>query len=171
MERSQCRKGMKVYFGQGRGMRTLGEVVKLNPTRAKVKLLEERGFGRGSSPGSPWNVPYEMMEPADPKEAVAIAGIQQAKAVVAKEQMKYSPFQDYVEQQILLAISGVYSGLSPENLSCDGEIPRYHVRQRRAELESKLRYLFRALGREVDELEVIEWVQAKEKYERERKVV
>ncbi len=51
------------------------------------------------------------------------------------------------------AIKGVYSGLSPENLTCDGECSRSQVARRSAELHRALKALFVELGREVTESE------------------
>jgi len=51
------------------------------------------------------------------------------------------------------AIQGVYCGLSPENLTCDGECSRSQVARRSAELRRALKALFIELGREVTESE------------------
>jgi hypothetical protein len=45
-----------VWFGRANGEKTKGKIVKVNRTAYKVKLLEARGHGRGSVPGSVWNV-------------------------------------------------------------------------------------------------------------------
>lgn len=50
-------------------------------------------------------------------------------------------------------IKGVYCGLSPECLTCDGELPRNQVARRSAELRRALKALFVELGREVTESE------------------
>jgi len=65
MLREQARVGMKVIFGRNNGEKTLGEIIKINPTKAKVKALEERGNGRGSAVGTTWVVPYSLLTPAD----------------------------------------------------------------------------------------------------------
>ncbi len=72
MHPSKCKVGMKVYFGRVRGEKTLGEVIKINPTKAKVKILEDRGNGQGCEPGSIWGVPYSMMEPKDNEPSVRL---------------------------------------------------------------------------------------------------
>ena len=64
MQIEQARIGMQVYFGRSQGEKTLGKIIKLNPTKAKVETLEGRGNGRGGMAGSVWSVPYSMMEPA-----------------------------------------------------------------------------------------------------------
>jgi len=51
-------KGMKVMFGRPNGEKTLGEVIKVNPKKVKVKQLEARG---GYPIGTPWSVPPSML--------------------------------------------------------------------------------------------------------------
>ena len=63
MRKEDCRVGMKVIFGRGKGQKTLGEVTKCNLKKAKVKTLENRGSK--SEAGSEWGVPYSLMEPAE----------------------------------------------------------------------------------------------------------
>jgi hypothetical protein len=57
------------------------------------------------------------------------------------------------ESAIIRDIANTYSGLSPENLSCDGELSATRINLRRAELNNKLRNLFAELGREITENE------------------
>lgn len=75
MLRSELSVGDKVLFGSRRGEETLGEIVKLNPRRAKVKTLEDRGRRRTSTAGAVWTVPYSLIQPAPtdakPQEKVA----------------------------------------------------------------------------------------------------
>lgn len=58
------------------------------------------------------------------------------------------------EKEILKDLLGVFCSLSPENLTCDGELPRSEVNRRSAKLNAEKRKLFAELGREVDESEV-----------------
>jgi len=55
------------------------------------------------------------------------------------------------DKEIIKDICDVYGGLSPENLCCDGELPRYLVVKKERELNRELKGLFVELGREVDE--------------------
>jgi hypothetical protein len=55
---------MHVFFGRENGEKTLGEVIRKNPTKAVVRTLESRGDGRGSFVGAEWRVPYSMLSPA-----------------------------------------------------------------------------------------------------------
>ena len=57
------------------------------------------------------------------------------------------------EKSIMEDIRKVYCNLSPENLSCDGEIPMRLIRRRREMYLKELKTLFTELGREVSESE------------------
>jgi len=50
--------GQKVRFGRGNGEQTLGEIVKVNLKRLKVKILEDRGSR--SQAGTVWSVPPSL---------------------------------------------------------------------------------------------------------------
>ena len=153
MQIEQAKIGMQVYFGRSQGEKTLGKIIKLNPTKAKVEILEGRGTGRGGVAGSAWSVPYSLMEPADG----------QATPVVALAQtLKYNPFQSRAEQLILQAIMVIYGELSPENLTGDGELSASRVREKSATLHQQLRGLFAAFGRKVTEDEVWNWEKQRE---------
>ena len=65
MERNEAYVGQRVYFGRGRGEQTLGEIVKINQVRAKVKQLEGRGMHRIRPVGTIWTVPFSLMTPAE----------------------------------------------------------------------------------------------------------
>lgn len=54
------RVGDKVMFGRRFGEKTLGEVVKVNRTRVKVKQLEARGTMRDYPIGTVWTVPFAL---------------------------------------------------------------------------------------------------------------
>ncbi len=154
MLRENAKVGMKVYFGRVNGEKTLGVIEKINPKAAKVKTLEDRGRSRGVA-GTIWNVPYSLLQPAD------VAGELPAP-------ISYNPFQPQVDQHILMAIVQLYSNLSPENLSCDGELSSALVAQRLVTYRQKLRHLFNALGVEVSESAAYEWDNQREKYQREK---
>lgn len=64
------------------------------------------------------------------------------------------------EHEIITEISNVWGDLSPENLSCDGELPMAEQRRRASRLNKQLRELFRELGRQVDELQAYEYLNA-----------
>lgn len=150
-ERSDFTLGEIVYFGRNRGEKTKGEIIKLNPKRAKVKQLEERGTTRSHQVGTEWTVPYSLIYKCDDQD----------KPEPPKEEpLVFSPFQDSVDQYVLLAINACYAGLSPENLTCDGEAPAHMVRRTRQELTHKLQCLQGTLGRLVSEEAAYEWQEA-----------
>lgn len=56
--------------------------------------------------------------------------------------------------EIVREIDRIYCQLSPENLTCDGELPQSVVKSKRAKLLVRLKKCFDCLGREVDIAEV-----------------
>jgi hypothetical protein len=66
------------------------------------------------------------------------------------------------------AILACYCDLSPENLTCDGELPRGQALQRGRDLTRKLQHLFKALGRPVSESVAYQWGEEKRKFEKEQ---
>ena len=59
--------------------------------------------------------------------------------------------------EIMLDIWETYSRLSPENLSCDGELPRSAINKRRKSLETCLRTLKIELKEDVSEYDSLQW--------------
>src|SRR5271154_259477 len=104
-------KNQKVYFGRSRGEQTLGEVVLVNRSRAKVRQLESRGTLKAHKVGTIWTVPFNLLTPA-PANAMPVDGTPEAAPAP-------SPLPKRAESEIMRDILGVYVGLSPENLSCD----------------------------------------------------
>lgn len=174
MLREECHEGMIVEFGRKTGERTKGIIVKMNPKKAKVKTIESRGSGRGGDVGSQWGVPYSMMfavrdavtetsvvmQSFAQPENTAFKAFAQAKSV-ADQPISYSPFQSHAEQLILEAINSVYNELSPENLTCDGEVPAHLVYAKRSKLSTRLNYLCKAFGREISETVAWNWMEEK----------
>jgi hypothetical protein len=52
------------------------------------------------------------------------------------------------QDEIIKDIRNVECGLSPENLTCDGELPRSQWQAKARRLEAKKRELIKELGRE-----------------------
>lgn len=148
MLRQDCKVGMTVSFGRDNGEQTVGEVVKMNPAKAKVCLLESRGNGRGSRVGATWSVPYSMME---------VATAVPSKVSHPVEEKEISAFLYGVDYHIMMAIVDCYSGLSPENLSCDGEASATHIRNTSARLHNQIKHLQNALGQPVSESAAYAW--------------
>jgi hypothetical protein len=65
------------------------------------------------------------------------------------------------ESEVMSDIAATYGELSPENLSCDGELPGPVVDGRRGLLLAKLRRLQLELGREVPEEEAWDWLRGR----------
>jgi hypothetical protein len=74
--------GDKVYFGRTHGEKTLGEIVKVNRAKYKIKQLEERGSILDYKIGTVWTVPFNLVT-AGPG-TVAAPVVQSAPAVAAK---------------------------------------------------------------------------------------
>jgi len=272
--------GDKVYFGRGNGEKTLGEVVKVNRAKLKVKQLEARGTMRSYRIGTIWTVPptlcskvagsgtvstpAKVSRPTTPREILAAKGIKTGDLVeftfrngegtltgtlvrinakrVTIENVSGSKYPRGVycnpgsilrkvgtapaaapapklalkvgqgvvfwgydfkskgetdvtgvitklnqskgtyevfgggygrtlemapakilgsivrdEADIMSAFNSVYGSLSPENLWCDGEASRSHVRTKSAQLNRALKALSKEQGREVSESESWAW--------------
>jgi hypothetical protein len=70
MLREQCKVGMTVSFGRGRGAHTKGRVLKVNEKKAKVETLEQRN---SNAAGTIWNVPYSLLTAVEWSEALPVA--------------------------------------------------------------------------------------------------
>jgi len=151
----EARIGMKVVFGRQNGDQTLGEIIKINPTKAKVRTLETRGNGRGSMVGSVWTVPYSMM-----KIASSEGGVATVVKDPSDDPVVYSRF-NHGDNLIMEAILDTYSRLEPEFLTADGERPMSQVKALRNSLNNRLRHLFGALGRPVSESAAYKWSEDK----------
>ncbi len=125
--------GDKVLFGRRHGEQTLGEVVKIGRSKIKVKQLESRGTMRSYPVGAIWGVPPTLMQKVD-------AGVQP---------IAEAPKRPEVE--VLREVRNLYCQLSPENLTCDGELPPSAVRRRAQQIHARLRVCFQELGRVVTE--------------------
>lgn len=68
MQREQAHVGLLVVFGMPGEEQTLGQIVKLNPARAKIETLESRA---GRPVGTRFNVPLHQMRPTDDEQAPA----------------------------------------------------------------------------------------------------
>jgi len=137
MNINEISKGDKVYFGRTHGEQTLGEVVKVNRVKVKVKQLDSRGTYRSYPVGTVWTVPVSLLTKVDS----------------SGQAVPEAPKPKRPEAEVMAEIQGIYCQLSPENLSCDGELPLSLVRRRSAALNRALRACFQELGRRVSECE------------------
>ncbi len=143
---SDFKVGDKVLFGRSHGEQTLGEVVKVNRVKVKVKQLESRGTYRSYSVGTIWTVPVSLLTRANGSAPVVEA-----------------PKPRRSEEEIMRDINGLYGALSPENLTCDGELSMTQVRRRAAAIKRNLNECFRELGRRVSEDESWKWYMDRRK--------
>jgi hypothetical protein len=137
MNISDIKKGDRVYFGRTHGEKTLGEVVKVNRVKVKVKQLDTRGTYRSYQVGTIWTVPLSLLTKVDSS----------GQAVVEPPKPKRP------EAEIMNEIQWIYCQLSPENLSCDGEASFTYMRRMSTRLNQRLRECFQELGRRVSECE------------------
>lgn len=167
----QATVGMKVMFGRPNGDQTLGEIVKKNPRKAKVKTLQSRGNGRGSEAGSVWTVPYSLMTPADGTlfldeylntKPIDPAIMQEINKGLERD-LPLPVYMPYGDARIMEAIIDCYTRLSPEYLTADGERPMSEVVRLRSSLNSRLNHLFKALGRTVSEEAAYKWEEDRNK--------
>lgn len=92
MERAECAVGMKVQFGRKNGEQTIGEIIKVNSKRCKVRTLSARGSNGRSPAGAVWTVPFSLLTPFKgevpdapaPKADDPAALIAQIKALAAR---------------------------------------------------------------------------------------
>jgi len=158
---TDIKKGDKVYFGRNFGERTLGEVVKVNRVKVKVRQLESRGTYKSHPIGTVWTVPVSLLTKADSVSAVPAPRVM---PVEVQNRLRDNQDRDFAfmrgveapkvkrpDADILTEIRGIYCNLSPENLHCDGEISRSAAARKGAALNRRLRECFTELGRRVSE--------------------
>jgi len=144
---------MNVIFGKGNGEKTRGVVIKVNPTKAKVRTTENRGYRHEA--GTVWTVPYSLLQAIDDN------------GTVVEKEIKYNPFT-HVDNLILEAVLCCYGELSPENLSCDGEASYLQIVNKKNSISKKLKGLLMAYGMEVSEKQIYDWHDSKRQYERNK---
>lgn len=157
MLKEQCRIGMIIEFGRQNGEKTRGEVIKMNPKMAKVRILEARG--RNSGEGAVWNVGYSLMTEVEYGTTGHNPTVSYSNP--SDQEMAYNPFMQACDVSIMDAIVDVYNRLSPEWLTADGERPVHQIHALRGNLQRKLDYLFKALGRPVSESVAYKWNEQK----------
>ena len=126
--------GMKVSFGRPNGEKTVGKIVKVNPKKLKIEQTEVRGLQKTHSIGTVWTVPKN-------ERFVQVLDLHTDEWVAVKTSTR-------PESEILADLQSIECGLSPENLSCDGELSRTAINRRYASLMSQKRVLIKELGRE-----------------------
>lgn len=129
--------GMRVMFGRQNGQKTLGEIIKVNPKKLKVKQLESRGVYKNHAVGSIWGVPKSLCTP--------VSDMMVGERGVGKT---FTPKPSRSDAEIIAELQGIECGLSPENLSCDGEASRTHVMRTYRRLNRRKAECIKELGRE-----------------------
>ena len=159
MNREDCRINMPVLIGRTNGLKTKGQIIKLNPQTAKVRTLESRN---NFMMGTIINVAYALMYPMSARNSVQnqsndlpVKVAQSSVQADADVPLTFSA----VDNAILKAINECYSELSPENLTCDGEANPVFVKQRYNKLHNQLNHLFAAFGRQVSEEAADAWLE------------
>lgn len=133
--------GDTVRFGRPNGEKTLGKIVKIGRTgKYKIEQMEARG---GHKLGAVWTVPPSLVYMTNGEKPAA------------------APKPPRSEDEIMEGFLDAYIGLSPENLSGDGELPRSSVQRKYRELQLELRALTKEFGRFVTETEAYDWADAK----------
>jgi hypothetical protein len=147
MRTSNFKIGDKVLFGRPNGEKTLGVVEKVNAASLKIRTLESRGHAHGA--GVIWRVHPNLVEHAGDNQAPVTS---QAPARDSEWtprsyfQSTSAPKKARTEQDLVRELIEIDIQLSPENLSCDGELPRSVWRKRAASLEAERARLFAELG-------------------------
>ena len=160
---TDIKKGDKVYFGRSFGEKTLGEVVKVNRVKVKVRQLESRGTYKSHPVGTVWTVPVSLLTKAD---AGSVASAPRVMPVEVQNRLRDNQDRDFAfmrgneapkpkrpDADILAEIRGIYCNLSPENLHADGERSRTEAARLYRLYNQRLKALFTELGRQVSESE------------------
>lgn len=128
---------MKVSFGRPNGEKTIGIVKKVNAKSVKIEQTEIRGRQKTHAIGTVWTVG---------KSAKLITIIPDGAVFPATR--RFAMPSKRSDAQIINELQRVECRLSPENLSCDGELSRTEVRRRYNRLMSEKKALIAELGRE-----------------------
>ena len=147
-----------VIFGRENGEKTQGIIIKLNSKTAKIKTLEGRGY---RSEPTIWRVAYSLIEPYNGSDKLARNPIVVEK-IVNEKNIEYNPFDE--NNSLIEELLSAYISLSPENLSCDGELPQYVTNMLRKRIEKRIKGLQIAIGEDLTEDQCYQWSQSKFDY-------
>ena len=142
MQSKAFRVGDKVYFGRPNGEQTLGEVVKVNRKKYKVKTLESRGHS-GRQAGTVWGVPESLMRHASTSDSAPASKPKRASHGTRSERASF----ELRKTALMTEITAAQYQLSTAILSCDGYGGSANkVRQRSIQLKAKLEKMYTQLG-------------------------
>lgn len=148
----------KIIFGRQNGEKTIATITKINKSKLKVRQDEARGI---HPVGTIWTVPPNLCTTLDGNPI-------ENKPLISKPKATDMPDEWWIhlhEHEIEI-LASIYSQLSPENLSCDGEASRSYVRQREILLNKKLQAAYVLLERELDESTVYKCLEVLENAKR-----
>ncbi len=101
---------------------------------------------------SRWRYPVSVQGPQGGKYKMDVASVLNGLGQAAAPEKPARP-----ESEIMTDILSTYNGLSPENLTCDGELGASEIRKRGVALRVQLLALETELGRRVSEDEAYRW--------------
>jgi len=172
MNKEDCRVGMVVYDRHG-GVKCI--VIKCNPKNAQVRLVEElKAGGRGSKPGSLWNIPYRILDPVVSENMgteMVMRSFEQPDNDGIKTYFKNKQIEEKIplnfpegspEWHILKAICELWRRLDDDSLEKEADAVlggrrAQTVRLLRAHYSGLINRMFTAIGREVEKDEALAW--------------
>jgi hypothetical protein len=135
-----------------RGQVITGKVVKVNRTTC---LITVSGGNTRFSVGSMVKVPFSIItvpfKCGDHGMEVTSGDVVGGPAAPAPKAFEPNFFWVTENAFELLILDGLYSQLSPENLSCDGECSRSEINRKRNVIERKMRAIETIIGVQLDE--------------------
>lgn len=134
----------KTFTYQGRTFTLKGIDVK----RKKYPILVDM-VGRG----------LILLPLASVRQAMSTPISAAALSSLAPERKKQKILSEIESGAIMRKIVDCYGRLSPENLTCDGELSARQTRHRRRDINKELEGLFAQLGRKVSETEAWDWYE------------
>lgn len=132
--------GMTVSFGRPNGEKTVGKIVKVNPKKLKIEQTEVRGRQKSHSIGTVWTVPKN-------ERFVQVLDLDGELEMFGKTWTPAKP-ASRPDSEILADLVANSCAMSPENLSCDGELSRNMIRAKAMRLTRERKNLITELGRE-----------------------
>lgn len=150
--------GQEITFGRPNGEKTKGTILKINKSSIKVRQDEARGIHKI---GTVWKVHPSMCS----------TNIQSGQNQTTPSQAipeNSMPDRNWIlsHKSEIEILANIYGALSPEALSCDGEVSYAHARQQEAKLRKKLQAMFVLIERSMDEITVYECLSIIENSER-----
>lgn len=165
MNKKDCRVGMVVF---SRWKKIKAVVVKCNPRRASVRVLEEIEGRSGGDPGSLWSIPYGLLDPvvdASLKTEMAMRsfadtdneGIKTYFKEVSKAEQPVDFPEGSPEWYVMKAICELWRRLDDDNLDREASGRHSKAMELRAHYSGMINSLFSVLGREISQYAATTW--------------